>query len=552
MVGGKRSPLRVWLLCAAVTGLVASAPVSASASQEDAASADLSYVGSSTYAGAFDAQCDARYLERVDAPEQGWRIVHNGGTWIEAKTRAFLPERPREGEFVIRTAVGVSQDLTKESLAPGALVLGLDGDHALTSWLPYGLPTDHDLDDREVEYSVRFDSAQTHVSAMHGFSPATHYRWGQSNLGPVTWLDLDRPYVSSVTFGAFHESFRQVNAADESPVISGHVSIYLREAWFSQGELQHAMDPYILDGSASVAPEAYRESTFTEGYLHLRDARVVLVGGADRLVCNGLRGDFDGTVTLEGASGSLQHALSIITLENQRARYEGTFRVDEERGSIDSVTHTSHGALRSLSVDEETVVAPEGVATWASAGLWAALAGALVAGVWRLHELLAALYTRVREASLLKHPRRRLLLDIVQSNPGLSLSDLSEASQLRMGVLRHHLGLLRRAGHVDLVRNGRTVRIYKPESTRREDRARILTLRDPRYAYVRERVADAWVTQADLERALADRFDITRRGARKIIASAERFQVIERQRTPSGVEIRCPIDSNQFGTASPA
>lgn len=98
-----------------------------------------------------------------------------------------------------------------------------------------------------------------------------------------------------------------------------------------------------------------------------------------------------------------------------------------------------------------------------AAGAAAFGSGALLgAGAWRRWPGfgLFALYARLAPRRALEHPRRRKMLDLLRSKPGLTLAQLQREAGLTNGVARHHVALLEAAGVVRSVQDGALRRLW--------------------------------------------------------------------------------------------
>ena len=62
--------------------------------------------------------------------------------------------------------------------------------------------------------------------------------------------------------------------------------------------------------------------------------------------------------------------------------------------------------------------------------------------------------------SLLQHPRREAIVELVQAQPGLTLADVRRRMGMSNGVARHHVALLEAAGIVRAVPDGTRRRLW--------------------------------------------------------------------------------------------
>ena len=74
--------------------------------------------------------------------------------------------------------------------------------------------------------------------------------------------------------------------------------------------------------------------------------------------------------------------------------------------------------------------------------------------------LLTPLYTRVARADVLEHEARSALYDLVESEPGIHLSELKREAGLPNGTMLHHLRVLERNGYVHSRPDGRLRRYF--------------------------------------------------------------------------------------------
>lgn len=77
------------------------------------------------------------------------------------------------------------------------------------------------------------------------------------------------------------------------------------------------------------------------------------------------------------------------------------------------------------------------------------------------------LFSRLDAPALLDHSLRRSLVERVRARPGATLSEVADALSVDFTTARHHARVLDRAGHVVLVEEGRSRRLYPPGAPRR-------------------------------------------------------------------------------------
>ncbi len=78
-----------------------------------------------------------------------------------------------------------------------------------------------------------------------------------------------------------------------------------------------------------------------------------------------------------------------------------------------------------------------------------------------------SLHSRVPPERLLRHPRRRLIANALEANPGMEVATLARSAGLSRGVARYHLAILSRAGLVWFVQVGGRTAVFRTGSAAR-------------------------------------------------------------------------------------
>lgn len=86
------------------------------------------------------------------------------------------------------------------------------------------------------------------------------------------------------------------------------------------------------------------------------------------------------------------------------------------------------------------------------------------------------LFSRHTQATVLEHPQRARLLQIVEANPGLRFNELRAASGLGNGTLSHHTRVLVAHGHLRRLAQGGST-FFFPATPDRSTEARVMALR---------------------------------------------------------------------------
>jgi len=115
------------------------------------------------------------------------------------------------------------------------------------------------------------------------------------------------------------------------------------------------------------------------------------------------------------------------------------------RSGPNSMQGNLGGNITSARLDEQ-VVDPSVLGLNAATGTAAAIATAT--GLFIVTKILiGALFTR-RKKDVLDHPRRKAIFTYVCSHPGATFREVAREVGLAAGTARHHLTVLRRAGHI--------------------------------------------------------------------------------------------------------
>lgn len=204
------------------------------------------------------------------------------------------------------------------------------------------------------------------------------------------------------------------------------------------------------------------------GYTNLQGAMALHGNGTAALAFAGggdLRVDVDGWVRLPAFSAPCQQC----TDDDQTFQASGHVRLDGlRRQGPDRLSADLSGDLAAARLDE-TVVDPA-----ALLGIPVGVLGAAgaVAVLWKLAAWLA---TR----DILRHPRRRLVLDAVKEHPGIHFRALERSTGLGGGSLRHHLDRLVGAGLLVQRRHRNVVCFFENHGRYGPEWRALALLRDP-------------------------------------------------------------------------
>jgi predicted transcriptional regulator len=92
--------------------------------------------------------------------------------------------------------------------------------------------------------------------------------------------------------------------------------------------------------------------------------------------------------------------------------------------------------------------------------LWVQLAYAsvVVVGILGLMKLMPFVFGRLKNA--LENPKTKEIFYYIQSNPGLTIKQLSDEQNINRGTLKYHLGQLFSNNKITLIRRGKVSQLY--------------------------------------------------------------------------------------------
>lgn len=112
-----------------------------------------------------------------------------------------------------------------------------------------------------------------------------------------------------------------------------------------------------------------------------------------------------------------------------------------------------------------------------------ALAAAGIGGAWILYRarffLWAVLFTRIAPQRVLEHERRRLIVDAIRANAGLSVQELIRVVGLARGIVSFHLAILVQSETVVRRRFGRSTALYLRGTLGTREQGLVKELRRP-------------------------------------------------------------------------
>lgn len=238
-----------------------------------------------------------------------------------------------------------------------------------------------------------------------------------------------------------------------------------------------------------------------------------------------------GAVALPQARGDVALVGRPVQLRGETAQAAGDFWLRAMPADGDGAERrmSLSGAFTTFAVNGRLVEAPPAAQGALALGALAALGLASPL----LKPLLGRLYARIPTSEVLASEPRRRLFELVQAEPGLSLSELSAKAALSWGNTVHHLSVLKRAGLVTSLRHGRYRRWFACGALEQERRGQVAALRNATSA----RVARLILAQPGMsQKQLADALAMTPQAAHWHLVRLSQAGLVERVR--EGREVR--------------
>ena len=123
--------------------------------------------------------------------------------------------------------------------------------------------------------------------------------------------------------------------------------------------------------------------------------------------------------------------------------------------------------------------------------------------------------------------RRRQILDLIESNPGLTIADIQRMTGLARGVVRYHISTLLSANDIEEHQDGRNTRFFWPGLLSSDEKANLSLLRHDRVRQVLLLVA---MEPGVSFRALAELLEISLSTLSEMATRLERIGLLSRQR----------------------
>lgn len=295
------------------------------------------------------------------------------------------------------------------------------------------------------------------------------------------------------------------------------------------------------------APGAVVQEVLVQRYLEVEGAGQLVVRSHGALLQAFSRAPAvhlaGGAATLPGAVGDVSLLGAVVPLRGETAQLAGDLWLRAMPGDGAQREMAVGGTFQSFAVDGALVEPP--LAGPAALALGALAAVGLASSV--LKHLAGALYARIPPSDVLSSDVRRRVYQLVQAEPGLSLSELAQRAALSWGNTVHHLSVLKRSGLVVSLRHGRYRRWFAAGAVEQGQRGQVAALRNP----VSARVARLVLEVPGLsQKQLADRMAMSPQAVHWHLARLAQAGLVQRVR--EGREVRHYVAAAPPAVAMPA
>lgn len=193
----------------------------------------------------------------------------------------------------------------------------------------------------------------------------------------------------------------------------------------------------------------------------------------------------EGTLRLQHALGSLAVNNQLREASNETVTVGGSLRLEPnsaDEGGRRMRTHVG-GDVVTFNEEKDPRLPPLAAYAWGGIGGFAVLAGAFYTwpsikyGATKF--LLFPLYARLRKEDILENPLRDDIVDVVNSEPGISASELGRRLTCGWGTLVYHLTVLEKMQLISSHREGRHKRFFVQGRINYSDKAAVGLLANP-------------------------------------------------------------------------
>lgn len=357
----------------------------------------------------------------------------------------------------------------------------------------------------------------TWTSVAEGAQVAAHFYDYDTLAGPQTFFN-----GLGLHDGAYPSGARALTLRGANVSIDGASVLHLRDVTLRHAQHETVVGPYATETQNRTTPANTLRVSSTrlhELFVATEHLQLSLAAPELTIVCGAMNTHMNGQLSILQASGTAKAAANQLDFDDRLLQVTGDF------DSIDTTTTgTGGGAAMATSSGDITVVGLDfGAAgqlaildnTAARVGLAVVVATAMgvVAKVWA--PSVTVFFTRLRDTELEAHPVRQGILEAIARDGVVELTRLTSVLDISRGSLRHHVGVLSRAGLArTLSLRGQTLRVA-PTTLPTSIMADFIT-RDARLFAVHE-AFESGLARPAVVKAIAKRLQVTTRTARKYV-----------------------------------
>lgn len=536
-----------------LVGPALSGPSSGPQVVPEEATLELTRYGGVEGHGRFAASCLGVTANLRNGVEGAWRLVE--GQAFVAVYRYHVTRFLDEKGQVVREYFEEPEPydpIEVVVLPAGAALRVADEGHAYTVDGDYRVLVDNDPtapDGAESNFRLRsttrtsFESDAWRMEA--GFAPASPaYR---TNLD--TAKSIGHGVTSGEPMGGRMTRLGQVAVGVHGPqmaAMDGEGFVLFDEATI-EGDGVHVRLPrfrQVLEEVRLTPTLVSQRAVETYGLIRFEYARAQ-IQPMDSLYCEVADWSGQGNISFREARGTLTRpAGEPRRIKNQTFDWNGTVtsrtRADFT-GEFDPVRagrepRSELGQARAeLAALQTASASANGVAEWT----WRTGLGVLTAWVLaRLWPVATFLFTRLLPGRALTHPARAAVYAAIAANPGIQLQDVARRFQRSYGFVRHHVRILRAAGHIRWLRRGTTIHLYLARMNVDEARRSLALQHDEALKELMGLLPASGATPAMVVRALRSRLGISRVGCWKVLRRAKGLELLETVPSERGVLLR--------------
>lgn len=392
--------------------------------------------------------------------------------------------------------------------------------------------------------------------------------WTAPNVSlgpPVSRVDsgLVHPSVYRGQVGFVHRDLpgpaRRIENPDQPLRVHGDLGLTVTGATIrGESGFHLALPPYRQERARAGTEEAnLRTVLLTHASLHVNPATVRVRPLDADLVCRDVDATVHGVATFHEARGQYPGPRGPEAFDRRELTLNGNFTVRDrlDGGSpgpdsgfgpagVRAPDVTAEGSFTAIGLDFVRVESGN-TGNWDEAAKIGLLSLVLAALGWMTLEasrLVGFCYTRLAPERVLDHPLRQAMMAYVSARPGLILREFVDRFGRPYAVIRHHARVLQGAGRVQVLRHGKSLRVYPPGTSLPQARQELALATDAPVRFVVESVGAAQRSARELSLDLRRGFGLSRMGAWKVLRRAVAHGLVRSVAAGGEVRLCAPVE----------